>query len=49
MPIALKRIFEKEYKLKGMTKNQADRIFYAFENKRKTKARMRKKWSAFSL
>ena len=44
MPIALKRIFEREYKIP-----QGDRIFYAFENKKKAKARMRKKWSVFSF
>lgn len=32
MPIKLKRIFEKEY-----GKKRGDRIFYAWENKRKAK------------
>ena len=35
MPIKLKHIFEKEYTKKGKTKAEADRIFYAFENKKK--------------
>ena len=35
MPKKLKKIFEKEYKKKGMTKKEADAIFYAFENKKK--------------
>jgi hypothetical protein len=43
MPIALKRIFEREYGLK-----RGDRIFYSWENKRRT-AKKKKKWSAFSL
>jgi hypothetical protein len=37
MPIKLKKIFEKNYIKKGKTKAEADRIFYAFENKHKIK------------
>lgn len=37
MPIKLKKIFEKEYKKKGYTKEEADKIFYAYENKLKSK------------
>jgi hypothetical protein len=33
MPEKIKKIFEKEYKNKG--KKEADRIFYAWENKHK--------------
>jgi hypothetical protein len=36
MPTKLKHIFEKEYEKKGKTKKEADRIFYAFENKHKS-------------
>jgi hypothetical protein len=35
MPEKLKKIFEKEYKNKG--KKEADRIFYAWENKNRRK------------
>lgn len=42
MPIKLKKIFEKEYESKGKTKKEADRIFYAYENKHGLLRR--KKW-----
>ena len=37
MPIKLKRIFEKEYGIK-----KGDRIFYAWENKKKNSKRRKK-------
>ncbi len=33
MPIKLKKIFEKEYMKKGMSKEEADNIFYGYEAK----------------
>lgn len=33
MPEKLKKIFEKEYKAKGKTKEEADKIFYGYEAK----------------
>jgi len=35
MPYKLKKKFEKEYKKKGYSKKEADRIFYSWENKHK--------------
>lgn len=32
MPLKLKRQFEREYTKKGMSKAEADRIFYSWEN-----------------
>lgn len=44
MPIKLKKIFEKEYMKKGKTKEEADRIFYAFENEKKHGRKWVKSW-----
>lgn len=33
MPEKLKRTFEREYEKKGLSKKNADRIFYSYENK----------------
>lgn len=37
MPEKLKRIFEKEYELKGYTKEEADKIFYGHQSNLKKK------------
>ena len=40
MPLKLKKIFEKQYIKKGKTKAEADRIFYAYENKIKSQKKI---------
>ena len=39
VPEKLKKVFEKEYRSKGLSTKEADRIFYGYENKLKKQRR----------